>query len=155
MQWGLVLQMVSAGKHKTQGSLSSQGLILPQEKHIPSKTGGLVPPKGFLWTWTLPALGRPAEVFSVVTLPIALDFSWRTQENEKTSTGIAASTGAPNPGNSSWTLDSIQLHRPVQGCLEVTRARMSLSCDTEPVNAQCPRASVGKWSQQVSRLPVE
>lgn len=153
--------MVSAGKHKTQASLSSQGLILPQGKHIPSKTGGLVPPKGFLWTWTLPALGRPAEVFSVVTLPIALDFSWRTKENEKTSTGIAASTGAPNPGNSSWTLDSsscTDLHRdvwrsPGPECPCPVTQNQSMLSVLVPVWGN--GASMGKWSQQVSRLPVE
>lgn len=52
----------------------------------------------------------------MVTLPLALDFSWIIQENEKTSMGIAASIGPPNPGNLSWTLDSsscTELHRGV------------------------------------------
>lgn len=45
-------------------------------------------------------------MFSAVTLQTAFDFTWRIQENEKTSTGIAVSTGAPNLGNLSQTLDS-------------------------------------------------
>lgn len=45
------------------------------------------------------------------------------------------------------------------GCLEVTRARMSLSCDTEPVNCPVTQSqsmlSAGKWSQQVTTLAVK
>lgn len=78
----------------------------PKENTFPPKLEDWFPPKGFLWILTLPALGRSAEVFSAVTLQTAFDFTWRIQENEKTSMGIAVSTGAPNLRNLSQTLDS-------------------------------------------------
>lgn len=142
VELGLVLQKVSADEHKPQASVSSEGLILPQGKHIPSKTGALMPSKGIFMDLDCPSLGKISRAVHVVPLPVALDFSQRIQENEKIAMGIAI---LEHRGSKSWEfvlgLGLTQLHRAAQGCLEVTRAGMSLPCDTEPAKAQGNGAS--------------
>lgn len=57
-----------------------------------------------------PGLSQPWEDLQRCSVWWLSQLHWilvaESRENEKTSTGTAASTGTPNPGNLSWTLDS-------------------------------------------------
>lgn len=87
----------------------------------------------FYGTWAHTTLGRTAEVYSVLTLPIVLeDFSWGIQEKEKLHLNRDYCQHRDSK-TSELILDLgfIQLHRPAQRCLKATRARPSFSRDTE------------------------
>lgn len=47
-----------SGQTQTPGFSQLRGLILPQGKHIPSKTGGLMPSKGIFMDLDSPSLGK-------------------------------------------------------------------------------------------------
>lgn len=156
--------MAAAGK-QIWAPLCSEDLLLHWGKNISSSTAGLMPSNcifmvpGFSWT-----LGRAAEVYSALFLPIILEgFSWGIHVKEKGH----LNGGSSRQGSLSWTLDSSRctdLHRdawrqPGPGChspvIQKTSPCSVLWCqcrDMEPAGSK----ATNKISRQIdSREEVE
>lgn len=134
VQFGLILQKFSAGKQKdASSSLLRPFATIPREARFFRNCWTNALQLHFYGTWTLTTLGRTAEVYSVLTLPIVLEgFSWGIHEKEKLHLNWDYSQHRDSK-TSEFILDLglIQLCRPAQRCSEATRARLSFSRDTE------------------------